>query len=427
MIFEKNNKINTKAETEDYENRYRFYATVNPTSENIINLDIFYKHNPQSKESFIRLDMFNRFYKPFEKIDWNNTKKIEWLKDSKYDIEFLKERDDNCYHYRYYIDRGTYSIIEELQEIGFVPVVWKLPKYVEDIKQLQKEEQTEDVKKELSNCRRKLPMLYLAFTPYFVDENLLRFMGLAQINKYIMLHDLVYAVKKTGFTDLKQICNYLRKRQDMNKNRSDTGRNKLVIDHHTKIENSYNTGFSKRLFPYTEIDHLRYLYNHITAVWYIENLSMPSANNLMNNLYEIDSKLNSQIKNKIIDRNAYMFSYITDYKTQIITVYLQNFYTIPETKDTTNVIEIVFPISTDIGESTSKNIESLYEALEEARKEEKTEGDFLYQYAQKNGLDLRYRPYYKYNKDDYFLYWLNKVPLFVTTADIDNVVILKHI
>ena len=31
-----------------------------------------------------------------------------------------------------------------------------------------------------------------------------------------MLHDLVYAVKKTGFTDLKQICNYLRKRKHMN-------------------------------------------------------------------------------------------------------------------------------------------------------------------------------------------------------------------
>jgi hypothetical protein len=206
-----------------------------------------------------------------------------------------------------------------------------------------------------------------------------------------------------------------------------TGENKLVIDHHIRIENVYNSGFLKRFYPYQKIDNLRHLYNNITSVWYIENLNMPSANNLMNNLYEVDEKFNSQIKNNITDRNGYIYSYITDYETQIITVYLQDFYTIPKTKDSTNVIEIVFPLTADIGESTSRNIESLYNALEEAKKENKTEGDFLYEYALKNGLDLRYRPYGKYDKDDYFLWWLNKVPLFIPTADIDNVVIITYI
>ena len=427
MYIERNNRIDTKTETKDYEKRYRFYATPNPASENIMNLDIFYKHNPEKKDSFIRLDMFNHFYKPFEVMNWNNIKDIEWLKDVKYDIEFLKERGDNDYHYRYYADRGTYSIIKELIEIGFVPVVWKLPKYVDDIISLQEQEQNEKVQKDLSNCRRKMPMLYLAFTPYYIDENTLRNQGLAQISRYIMLHDIVYAVKQTGFTDLQQICKYLRKRQDINKNRVATGRNKLVLDHHTKMENIYNTGFAKRFYPYTEFDHIRHLYNNITAVWYIENLDMPSANNLMNNIYEIDSDINSKIKNNVIDRNRYMFSYITDYKTQIITVYLQDFYTIPLTKDSTNVIEIVFPLKDNIGESYSKNIESLYKALEEARKENKTEGEFLYEYAEKNRLDLRYRPFKKYNKDEYFLWWLNKVPLCIPTADIENIVTIKHI
>lgn len=427
MYIEKYNKIDTKAEIKDYEKRYRFYATINPVSDNIMNLDIFYKHNPEKNDSFIRLDMFNHFYKPFESIDWSNTKDIDWLKDVKYDIDFLKERGDNDYHYRYFIDRGTYSIIKELLEIGFVPVVWKLPKYVENIIELQNQEQTEKVKKDLSNCRRKLPMLYLAFTPLNIDENTLRNKGLAQISRYIMLHDIVYAVKKTGFTDLLQICKFLRKRQDVNKNRVATGRNKLVVDHHTKMENVYNEGFSKRFYPYQEIDNTRHLYNYITAVWYIENLDMPSANNTTNNLYEIDYKINSEVKNKIMDRNRYMFSYITDYRTQIITVYLQDFYTIPLTNDSTNVIEIVFPLSADVGASYSRNIESLYQALEQVRNENKSEGEFLYEYAQKNKLDLRYRPFDKYNKEKYFLLWLNKVPLYVAVEDIDNAVIIKHI
>lgn len=427
MYLEKHNKIDTKAEIKDYEKRYRFYATINPASENIMNLDIFYKHNPKKKDSVIRLDMFNHFYKPFEVIDWNNTKDVDWLKDVKYDIDFLKERGDNDYHYRFYIDKGTYSIIQELQEIGFVPVIWKLPKYVDDIISLQEQEQTEKVKKDLSNCRRKLPMLYLAFTPLYIDENTLRNKGLAQISRYIMLHDIVYAVKKTGFTDLQQICKFLRKRQDVNKNRVATGRNKLVVDHHTKMENNYNSGFSARVNPYQKTDHIRYLYNNITAVWYIQNLGMPSANDLMNNLYEIDSDINSKVKNNVMDRNRYMFSYITDYRTQIITVYLQDFYTIPLTNDSTNVIEIVFSLSADVGASYSKNIESLYQALEQVRNENKSEGEFLYEYAQKNKLDLRYRPYDKYNKEKYFLLWLNKVPLYVAVEDIDNAVIIKHI
>ena len=80
-----------------------------------------------------------------------------------------------------------------------------------------------------------------------------------------------------------------------------------------------------------------------------------------------------------------------------------------------------------MGESYSRNIESLYQALEKARKENKTEGEFLYEYAEKNSLDLRYRPFQKYDKDEYFLLWLNKVPLVTTTADIENIVTIKHI
>ena len=81
----------------------------------------------------------------------------------------------------------------------------------------------------------------------------------------------------------------------------------------------------------------------------------------------------------------------------------------------------------DIGDSASKNIESLYKALDGAIKENKTEGEFLYDFAIKNGLELRYRPSNKYDKDDYFLYWLNKVPLFTVAEDIDKVVFIKQV
>lgn len=427
MYSKKNNKIETKVETKDYEKRYRFYATPNPEDSNIINLDIFYKHTPENKGKVMQLEMFNHFYKPFATIDWNNTKNIEWLEEVKYDIDFLKERGENDYHYRYYVDRKTYSIIKVLIQIGFVPVVWKLPKYVADVISLQKTEQNEKVKKDLSYCRYKMPMLYLAFTPLYIDENTLRHNGLAQISRYIMLHDLVYAVKSSGFTDLRQICQYLRNRQDVNKKRQSEGKNMLVLDHHTKIENNYNSGYTKRFYPYQKVDNIRHLYNYITAVWYIENLGMPSANNLINNIYEIDSNINCKVKNNIIDRNTYMYSYITDFKTQILTVYLQNYFVIPQTKDLTNVIEIILPLSSNVGESYSKNIESLYNELEEAKKQNKTEGEFLYCYAQKNGLDLRYRPCSKYKKDEYFLLWLNKVPLLAVADDIENIITIKNI
>lgn len=425
MYSEKNNKIDIKAETKDYENRYRFYATENLIDKNIINLDIFYKHNPSCTKPLIKLEDFNHFYKPFENIDWNNTEKIEWLKDCKYDINFLKERDENCYHYKYYIDKETYNTIQQLKEIGFVPIVWKLPKYVADIIQLQKEEQTKEVKKELSNCRKKLPMLYLAFTPLYCDENFLRFKGLAQISKYVMLHDLVYAIKKTGFTDLQNICKYLTERKQ--KNKIYTSKNARVIDHHTKIERRYNLCFSRKVFSYKATEHLKHLYSNISSAWCIENQDMPSANNLASNLFELDSKINSRVKNKILDRNICMYSNIIDSKTQVITVFLQEFYVVPKTNDSTNVVEILFHLSNKIEESSSKNIISLYNALEEVKKEEKTEGDFLYQYAQKNGLDLRYRAFERYDKDEYFLLWLNKVPLFNSPFDTDNVVTIKNI
>lgn len=155
MYIEKQNKIDIKKEIEGYKDRYRVYATTNSVSESIVNIDVFYKHNSKNTDSVMHLNMFNRFYKPFADIDWNNTADIDWLKEEKRDIDFLKHRGQYDYHYRYYIDRGTYNVIQELEEKGFVPVVWKLPKYVEEIKELEAKEQTKEIVKQLSNCRKK--------------------------------------------------------------------------------------------------------------------------------------------------------------------------------------------------------------------------------------------------------------------------------
>ena len=326
MYIEKQNRIDLKKEIEKYKERYRVYATINSVSESIVNIDVFYKHSPKNTDSVMHLNMFNRFYKPFSDIDWNNTADIEWLKEEKRDIDFLKARGQYDYHYRYYIDKGTYSVIQELEERGFVPVVWKLPKYVERVKELESKERTEKENQELSNCRRKMQMLYLAFVPT-ADENFLRHEGLAQISKYLMLHDLVYIIKKYGYTDLKQVCRCIRKKQDIQKNRKVTNRNTYVVDHNSQIEKVYTNPFSKRVYPYNAIEHRKKLYNFIDLVWYIENTDMPSANNLMSNLYEIDSDINSKMKNKLIDRNRYMLSVIdSEYKTQIITLFLSDIF-----------------------------------------------------------------------------------------------------
>lgn len=421
MYIEKNNRIDIKKEIEKYQERYRVYTTMNPVSESIVNIDVFYKHNPQNTDSVMHLNMFNRFYKPFEGMDWNNTADVEWLKEEKRDIEFLKERGQYDYHYRYYVDRGTYSVIQELQERGFIPVVWKLPKYVDRVKQLEAKERTEKENQELSSCRRKMQMLYLAFIPT-ADENYLRHEGLAQISKYLMLHDLVYIIKKYGYTDLKQVCRYIRKKQEIQKNRKDTNRNTYVIDHNSQIEKLYTSPMAKRVYPHNEIEHKKNLYNFIDLVWYIENADMPSANNLMNNLYEIDSEINSKVKNKLIDRNRYMLSVIdSDYKTQIITLFLSSIFDVPCSADKTNVIEIIFPLGENVGESVGKNYSELYRTWREAGiKQDKTEAEVLYNYATKNGLKLRYRATTPENKDEMFILWLNRVPIYAVASDLEN-------
>ena len=107
MYVEKQNRIDVKKEIEKYNEKYRVYATINSVSESIVNIDVFYKHSPKDSDTVIHLNMFNRFYKPFEEIDWNNTADIEWLKEEKRDIDFLKARGKYDYHYRYYIDSRT--------------------------------------------------------------------------------------------------------------------------------------------------------------------------------------------------------------------------------------------------------------------------------------------------------------------------------
>lgn len=422
MYIEKQNRIDLKKEIEKYKERYRVYATINSVSESIVNIDVFYKHSPKKTDSVMHLNMFNRFYKPFEKIDWNNTAEIEWLKEEKRDIDFLKARGQYDYHYRYYIDRGTYNVIQELEEKGFVPVVWKLPKYVEEIKELEAKEQTKEIVKQLSNCRKKMQMLYLAFVPT-AEENYLRHEGLAQISKYLMLHDLVYIIKKYGYTDLKQVCRCIRKKQDIQKNRKATNRNTYVVDHNSQIERVYTSPLSKRVYPYTAIEHRKKLYNFIELVWYIENADMPSANNLMSNLYEIDFDINSKVKNKLIDRNRYMLSVIdSEYKTQIITLFLSNTFSVPCSSDKTNIIEIIFPLKEIVGESAGNNYLELYREWQEAGiKQNKTEAEVLYDYAIENGLKLRYRAITDENKDNLFLLWLNRVPIYAVVSDLECV------
>lgn len=422
MYIEKQNKIDIKKEIEGYKDRYRVYATTNSVSESIVNIDVFYKHNSKNTDSVMHLNMFNRFYKPFADIDWNNTADIDWLKDEKRDIDFLKHRGQYDYHYRYYIDRGTYNVIQELEEKGFVPVVWKLPKYVEEIKELEAKEQTKEIVKQLSNCRKKMQMLYLAFVPT-AEENYLRHEGLAQISKYLMLHDLVYIIKKYGYTDLKQVCRCIRKKQDIQKNRKATNRNTYVVDHNSQIERVYTSPLSKRVYPYTAIEHRKKLYNFIDLVWYIENADMPSANNLMSNLYEIDFDINSKVKNKLIDRNRYMLSVIdSEYKTQIITLFLSNTFSVPCSSDKTNIIEIIFPLKEIVGESAGNNYLELYrEWQEEGIKQNKTEAEVLYDYAIENGLKLRYRAITDENKDNLFLLWLNRVPIYAVVSDLECV------
>ena len=422
MYIEKQNRIDVKKEIEKYKERYRVYATINSVSESIVNIDVFYKHSPKNTDSVVHLNMFNRFYKPFSDIDWNNTADIEWLKEEKRDIDFLKARGQYDYHYRYYIDKGTYSVIQELEERGFVPVVWKLPRYVERVKELESKERTEKENQELSNCRRKMQMLYLAFVPT-ADENFLRHEGLAQISKYLMLHDLVYIIKKYGYTDLKQVCRCIRKKQDIQKNRKVTNRNTYVVDHNSQIEKVYTSAFPKRIYPYTNIEHKKKLYNFIDLVWYIENADMPSANNLMSNLYEIDSDINSKVKNKLIDRNRYMLSVIdSEYKTQIITLFLSNTFSVPCSSDKTNIIEIIFPLKEIVGESAGNNYLELYKKWREAGiKQNKTEAELLYDYAIENGLKLRYRAITEKNKDELFLLWLNRVPIYAVVSDLECV------
>ena len=422
MYIEKQNRIDVKKEIEKYKERYRVYATTNPVSESIVNIDVFYKNNPRNTDSVMHLNMFKRFYKPFEEIDWNNTAEIEWLKEEKRDIDFLKSRGQYDYHYRYYVDRGTYSVIQELQEKGFVPVVWKLPKYVERVKELESKERTEKENQELSNCRRKMQMSYLAFVPT-ADENFLRHEGLAQISKYLMLHDLVYIIKKYGYTDLKQVCRCIRKKQDIQKNRKVTNRNTYVVDHNSQIEKVYTNPFSKRVYPYNAIEYRKKLYNFIDLVWCIENADMPSSNNLMSNLYEIDSDINSKVKNKLIDRNRYMLSVIdSEYKTQIITLFLSNTFSVPCSEDKTNIIEIIFPLRENVGESSGNNYLELYNVWREAGiKQNKTEAEVLYDYATKNGLKLRYRTITEENKDNLFLLWLNRVPIYAVVSDLECV------
>ena len=422
MYIEKQNKIDIKKEIEGYKDRYRVYATTNSVSESIVNIDVFYKHNSKNTDSVMHLNMFNRFYKPFADIDWNNTADIDWLKEEKRDIDFLKHRGQYDYHYRYYIDRGTYNVIQELEEKGFVPVVWKLPKYVEEIKELEAKEQTKEIVKQLSNCRKKMQMLYLAFVPT-AEENYLRHEGLAQISKYLMLHDLVYIIKKYGYTDLKQVCRCIRKKQDIQKNRKVTNRNTYVVDHNSQIEKVYTNPLSKRVYPYNAIEHRKKLYNFIDLVWYIENTDMPSANNLMSNLYEIDSDINSKVKNKIIDRNRYMLSVIdSEYKTQIITLFLSDTFSVPCSEDKTNIIEIIFPLQENVGESAGNNYLELYKKWREAGiKQNKTEADVLYDYAIENGLKLRYRAITDENKDNLFLLWLNRVPIYAVVSDLECV------
>lgn len=422
MYIEKQNKIDIKKEMEGYKDRYRVYATTNPINESIVNIDVFYKHNPKNADSVMHLNMFNRFYKPFVDIDWNNTADVDWLKEEKRDIGFLKNRGQYDYHYRYYVDKGTYSVIQELQEKGFVPVVWKLPKYTERIKELESKERTEKENQELSNCRRKMQMLYLAFVPT-ADENYLRHEGLAQISKYLMLHDLVYIIKKYGYTDLKQVCRCIRKKQEIQKNRKETNRNAYVVDHNSQIEPVYTSPMKKRVYPYNDIEHRKNLYNFIDLVWYTENANMPSANNLMSNLYEIDSEINSKVKNKLIDRDKYMLSVIdSEYKTQIITLFLSDIFSVPCSADKTNIIEIIFPLGENIGESAGKNYLELYRKWQEAGiKQDKTEAEILYNYATENGLKLRYRAITPQNKDDLFMLWLNRVPLYAVASDLDNV------
>lgn len=422
MYIEKQNRIDLKKEIEKYKERYRVYATINSVSESIVNIDVFYKHSPKNTDSVMHLNMFNRFYKPFSDIDWNNTADIEWLKEEKRDIDFLKARGQYDYHYRYYIDKGTYSVIQELQEKGFVPVVWKLPKYVARVKELESKERTEKENQELSNCRKKMQMLYLAFVPT-ADENFLRHEGLAQISKYLMLHDLVYIIKKYGYTDLKQVCRCIRKKQDIQKNRKATNRNTYVVDHNSQIERVYTSAFSKRIYPYTTLEYRKKLYNFIDLVWCIENADMPSANNLMSNLYEIDSEINSKVKNKLIDRNRYMLSIIdSEYRTQIVTLFLSNIYNVPCSEDKTNIIEIIFPLKEFVGESAGNNYLELYREWQEAGiKQNKTEAEVLYDYATKNGLKLRYRTITEENKDNLFLLWLNRVPIYAVVSDLDCV------
>ena len=428
MYIEKQNRIDVKKEIEKYKERYRVYATTNPVSESIVNIDVFYKNNPRNTDSVMHLNMFKRFYKPFEEIDWNNTAEIEWLKEEKRDIDFLKSRGQYDYHYRYYVDRGTYNVIQELEEKGFVPVVWKLPKYVEEIKELEAKEQTKE-NQELSNCRRKMQMLYLAFVPT-ADENFLRHEGLAQISKYLMLHDLVFIIKKYGYTDLKQVCRCIRKKQEIQKNRKETNRNTYVVDHNSQIEKVHTSPLSKRVYPYTTLEYRKKLYNFIDLVWCIENADMPSSNNLMSNLYEIDSDINSKVKNKLIDRNRYMLSVIdSEYKTQIITLFLSNTFSVPCSFDKTNIIEIIFPLKENVGESVGNNYLEIYNVWREAGiKQNKTEAEVLYDYATKNGLKLRYRTITEENKDNLFLLWLNRVPIYAVVSDLECVkeIVYKH-
>lgn len=112
----------------------------------------------------------------------------------------------------------------------------------------------------------------------------------------------------------------------------------------------------------------------------------------------------------------------SEYRTQIVTLFLSNIYNVPCSEDKTNIIEIIFPLKEIVGESAGNNYLELYREWQEAGiKQNKTEAEVLYDYATKNGLKLRYRTITEENKDNLFLLWLNRVPIYAVVSDLDCV------
>ena len=76
----------------------------------------------------------------------------------------------------------------------------------------------------------------------------------------------------------------------------------------------------------------------------------------------------------------------------------------------------------NVGESAGNNYLELYKKWREAGiKQNKTEAEVLYDYATKNGLKLRYRAITEENKDELFLLWLNRVPIYAVVSDLECV------